>query len=78
MERRYQLFADAGARNITTYNERVEKVLKGELAVEKLTPKRSSELVVKAVQTLIRHHQLRRPDRSQVVKAFQRRMLDRT
>lgn len=36
MERRYQLFADAGARNILTYNERVEKVLQGELPVEKL------------------------------------------
>ncbi len=41
MERRYQLFADAGARNITTYNERVEKVLAGELAKEKLTPKKA-------------------------------------
>ena len=40
MERRYQLFADAGARSITTYNERVEKVLRGELAAEKLTPKK--------------------------------------
>lgn len=36
MERRYQLFADAGARNITTYNKRVDKVLAGELAPEKL------------------------------------------
>ena len=27
MERRYQLFADAGTRNITTYNQRVEKVI---------------------------------------------------
>ncbi|MEM7604485.1 MAG: DNA translocase FtsK 4TM domain-containing protein [Myxococcota bacterium] len=36
MERRYQLFADAGARNITTYNKRVDKVLSGELAPEKL------------------------------------------
>jgi S-DNA-T family DNA segregation ATPase FtsK/SpoIIIE len=36
MERRYQLFADAGARNLTTYNARVEKVLKGEMPVEKL------------------------------------------
>lgn len=40
MERRYQLFADAGARNITTYNERVEKVIRGELAREKLSPKK--------------------------------------
>ena len=36
MERRYQLFADAGARNISTYNQRVDKVLRGELAPEKL------------------------------------------
>jgi S-DNA-T family DNA segregation ATPase FtsK/SpoIIIE len=36
MERRYQLFADAGARNITSYNQRVQKVLDGELAPEKL------------------------------------------
>jgi DNA segregation ATPase FtsK/SpoIIIE, S-DNA-T family len=40
MERRYQLFADAGARNVATYNERVEKVLRGELAPEKLAPKK--------------------------------------
>ena len=42
MERRYQLFADAGARNITTYNKRVDKVVAGEMPVEKLykrTPK---------------------------------------
>ncbi len=44
MERRYQLFADAGARNITTYNERVEKVLRGELAPEKLTPSRAKKV----------------------------------
>ena len=31
MERRYQLFADAGARNIVTYNARVERVLRGEM-----------------------------------------------
>ncbi len=31
MERRYQLFADAGVRNIASFNERVQKVLKGEL-----------------------------------------------
>lgn len=40
MERRYQLFADAGARNIASYNERVEKVQRGELAVEKLFPRK--------------------------------------
>ncbi len=45
MERRYQLFADAGARNITTYNERVDKVLRGELAPEKLSPKKHGKQV---------------------------------
>ncbi|GAB4211609.1 MAG: hypothetical protein OHK0013_33540 [Sandaracinaceae bacterium] len=45
MERRYQLFADAGARNITTYNERVDKVLKGELPVEKLHPSKHGKQV---------------------------------
>jgi S-DNA-T family DNA segregation ATPase FtsK/SpoIIIE len=43
MERRYQLFADAGARNVTTYNERVEKVHRGELAPEKLAPKKAGK-----------------------------------
>jgi S-DNA-T family DNA segregation ATPase FtsK/SpoIIIE len=43
MERRYQLFADAGARNIVTYNERVEKVLAGEMAPEKLCPKKAGK-----------------------------------
>ncbi len=43
MERRYQLFADAGARNITTYNERVDKVIRGELAPEKLSPKKHNK-----------------------------------
>ncbi|MDQ3035055.1 MAG: DNA translocase FtsK 4TM domain-containing protein [Myxococcota bacterium] len=43
MERRYQLFADAGARSITTYNERVEKVHRGELAPEKLSPKKAGK-----------------------------------
>jgi DNA segregation ATPase FtsK/SpoIIIE, S-DNA-T family len=36
MERRYQLFADAGARSIATYNARVEKVMRGEMHVDKL------------------------------------------
>jgi S-DNA-T family DNA segregation ATPase FtsK/SpoIIIE len=47
MERRYQLFADAGARNITTYNERVDKVLRGELAPEKLSPKKHGKQVAR-------------------------------
>jgi S-DNA-T family DNA segregation ATPase FtsK/SpoIIIE len=44
MERRYQLFADAGARNLVTYNERVEKVLRGEMAAEKLAPRRANKV----------------------------------
>ncbi|MEM9189622.1 MAG: DNA translocase FtsK 4TM domain-containing protein [Myxococcota bacterium] len=44
MERRYQLFADAGARNIKTYNERVQKVLDGTMAPEKLTPSRKGKV----------------------------------
>ena len=43
MERRYQLFADAGARNIGTYNERVEKVLKGDLPLEKFKRQKSTD-----------------------------------
>ena len=44
MERRYQCFADAGARNIETYNRRVEKVLAGELAPEKLFPSKANKI----------------------------------
>ena len=47
MERRYQLFADAGARNIGTFNKRVEKVQKGTLPLEKFLPRRKNK--VKAV-----------------------------
>jgi S-DNA-T family DNA segregation ATPase FtsK/SpoIIIE len=32
MERRYQLFADAGTRNITTYNTWADRVIRGEIA----------------------------------------------
>jgi S-DNA-T family DNA segregation ATPase FtsK/SpoIIIE len=39
MERRYQMFADAGARNIDTYNRRVDRVLRGDLPVDKFLPK---------------------------------------
>lgn len=44
MERRYQAFADAGARNITTYNERVERCLKGELDPEKVIPRTANKV----------------------------------
>lgn len=37
MERRYQLFANAGTKNITTYNGWVEKVRRGELPAPKVT-----------------------------------------
>jgi S-DNA-T family DNA segregation ATPase FtsK/SpoIIIE len=40
MERRYQLFADAGARNIASFNKRVERVLAGEISIDKLSPSR--------------------------------------
>ncbi|MGB5221910.1 MAG: DNA translocase FtsK 4TM domain-containing protein [Polyangiales bacterium] len=44
MERRYQMFADAGTRNIDTYNRRVERVLKGELSIDKFMPKRKGKV----------------------------------
>ena len=44
MERRYQMFADAGTRNIDTYNRRVERVLSGDLPVEKFMPKRKGKV----------------------------------
>ncbi len=44
MERRYQLFADAGARSIGTYNKKVQRVIDGDLAPEKLTPKRKGKV----------------------------------
>ena len=44
MERRYQLFAEAGARNVTTYNQRVDKVLAGELPIEKLWPSKAGKV----------------------------------
>jgi S-DNA-T family DNA segregation ATPase FtsK/SpoIIIE len=44
MERRYQLFADAGTRNIDTYNRRVDRVLRGDMSVEKFMPKRKGKV----------------------------------
>jgi S-DNA-T family DNA segregation ATPase FtsK/SpoIIIE len=44
MERRYQMFADTGARSIDTYNRRVDRVLAGELAVEKFMPRRKGKV----------------------------------
>ena len=44
MERRYQLFADAGTRNIDTYNRRVDRVHRGDLSVENFMPKRKGKV----------------------------------
>ncbi len=44
MERRYQLFADAGARNLLTYNARVDKVSAGEMTVAAFAPKRAGKV----------------------------------
>jgi DNA segregation ATPase FtsK/SpoIIIE, S-DNA-T family len=44
MERRYQLFADAGARNLITYNQRVDRVLSGELSVAAFAPRRAGKV----------------------------------
>jgi len=49
MERRYQLFADAGARNITSYNQRVQKVLDGDLAPEKIARSRVGKVKAQGV-----------------------------
>ena len=44
MERRYQMFADAGTRNIDTYNRRVDRVQRGELAMDRFMPKRKGKV----------------------------------
>ncbi|MBW2546402.1 MAG: DUF87 domain-containing protein, partial [Deltaproteobacteria bacterium] len=44
MERRYQMFADTGARSIDTYNRRVDRVLAGELSMEKFMPRRKGKV----------------------------------
>jgi len=44
MERRYQMFADAGTRNIDTYNRRADRVIRGDLSVEKFMPKRKGKV----------------------------------
>src|SRR5690606_9407472 len=38
MERRYQLYADAGTKNIGTYNRYVERVIAGELTAKGTPP----------------------------------------
>ena len=50
MERRYQMFADTGARNIDTYNRRVDRVLRGDLSVEKFMPKRKGKVSAQDAQ----------------------------
>lgn len=47
MERRYQLFADVGARNISTYNARVDRVRRGEMSLEAFSPKRAGKVSAK-------------------------------
>ncbi len=44
MERRYQLFADATARNVASYNAKVERVLRGELSMQSFMPKRAGKV----------------------------------
>ncbi len=44
MERRYQMFADAGTRNIDTYNRRVDRVVRGDLSIDKFMPKRKGKV----------------------------------
>ncbi|MCA9531284.1 MAG: DUF87 domain-containing protein, partial [Myxococcales bacterium] len=44
MERRYQLFADAGSRNISTYNHKVDRVRSGDLSPEKFMPRRKNKV----------------------------------
>ena len=44
MERRYQMFADAGTRNIDTYNRRVDRVQRGELAMDRFMLKRKGKV----------------------------------
>jgi S-DNA-T family DNA segregation ATPase FtsK/SpoIIIE len=43
MERRYQLFADAGSRNIIGFNTRVDRVLEGTLDLEKFNQRKCAE-----------------------------------
>src|SRR6185503_14667203 len=44
MERRYQLFADAGARNLVSYNARVDRVLRHELTMDQFMPRRAGKM----------------------------------
>jgi S-DNA-T family DNA segregation ATPase FtsK/SpoIIIE len=44
MERRYQLFADCGARNVITYNQRIERVIRGEITMDQLMPRRAGKM----------------------------------
>jgi S-DNA-T family DNA segregation ATPase FtsK/SpoIIIE len=49
MERRYQLFADAGARNLVSYNAKVDRVLRGDMTMEQLLPKRVGKMRARGV-----------------------------
>jgi S-DNA-T family DNA segregation ATPase FtsK/SpoIIIE len=49
MERRYQLFADAGARNLVSYNARVDRVIRGEMTMEQFMPRRAGKMRAQGV-----------------------------
>jgi S-DNA-T family DNA segregation ATPase FtsK/SpoIIIE len=49
MERRYQLFADAGSKNIITFNRKVERVRSGDLEVAKFMPRRAGKVTAQGI-----------------------------
>lgn len=44
MERRYQLFAEAHARNIASFNRKVDRCLAGEIPAEKVAPSKAGKI----------------------------------
>ena len=49
MERRYQLFADAGSKNIITFNRKVERVRSGDLEMAKFMPRRAGKVTAQGI-----------------------------
>jgi S-DNA-T family DNA segregation ATPase FtsK/SpoIIIE len=49
MERRYQLFADVGSKNIITFNRKVERVIAGELPPGKFQPRRVGKVTAQGI-----------------------------
>ena len=49
MERRYQLFADVGSKNIITFNRKVERVIAGELPPDKFQPRRVGKVTAQGI-----------------------------